>query len=376
MIILKGAYVIPVSKPDFVGDVAIENGKIIALGANLAFAGAEVIELEGKYVMPGLIDAHSHIGLLQSGTRERDHNDPVNPITPELRAIDAINPFDMAFSEARSGGVTTCVTGPGSINLIGGTFAAIKTCGKVVDDMILKNPAAMKMALGENPKFRYTEQNKTPKSRMASAAIIRAALYRARDYGKDGKLDLGMEALQPVVNGKLPAKIHVHRTDDIATAIRIMNEFGVKYTLDHVTEGYMILEHLQKAVSENCLGLIVGPFLSYKGKLETANRITFTYPRILHEAGIPFAICTDFFENPVERLITCAALSAAEGLPDDIALSAITLSAANITGIADRVGSLDVGKDADIAVFSEHPLSIRAKCVLTLIDGVTVYRKE
>jgi len=387
MLIIKSGRLLPMTSESLNADIVIENGKIVAIEKEVAIENAEVIDASGCYITPGLIDAHSHIGLMQTGTPDRDHNELLDPVVPELRAIDGINPFDSAFLAARSSGVTTCITGPGSINLIGGTFAAIKTTGTIVDDMVLKHPVAMKMALGENPKLRYSEQNKSPKSRMAEAAIIRKALVRATEYrnairrsaennDKAPMRDLSMEAMLPILSRDLPLKIHVHRADDIATAIRIADEFNILYTLDHCTEGYLVTDLLKEALVKNCKGIIVGPLILYSGKYETAKKIDFKIPKTLYENGIPFAICTDYYENPVELLRACAALSAAEGLPSDEALKAITINAAEITGISDRVGSLGVGKDADITVFSGDPMDCRSRCLITIIDGKIVYKRS
>jgi len=387
MLIIKNGTLLPMTAESLNADILIENGKIAAIEKCASAENTDVIDASGCFVTPGLIDAHSHIGLMQTGSPDRDHNEASDPITPELRAIDAINPFDSAFAAARSSGVTTCITGPGSINLIGGTFTAIKSTGTVVDDMIIKDPIAIKMALGENPKLRYSEQNKSPKSRMAEAAIIRKALARAVEYRnavmraaenkeKAPARDLALEALLPVLLRELPLKIHAHRADDIATAVRIADEFNVRYTLDHCTEGYLVTGLLKKALAKNCQGIILGPLILYSGKYETAKKIGFKIPAALYEDGIPFAICTDYYENPVELLRICAALSAAEGLPSHEALKAITINAAQITGISDRVGSLSVGKDADIAVFSGDPMDCRSRCLFTIIDGKIVYKRS
>lgn len=387
MLIIKNGTLMPMTSESLNADILIENGKIVAIKKDASIESADVLDASGCYITPGLIDAHSHIGLMQTGTPDRDHNELLEPVVPELRALDGINPFDSAFIAARSSGVTTCITGPGSINLIGGTFAAIKTTGTIVDDMILKHPVAMKMALGENPKLRYSEQNKSPKSRMAEAAIIRKALIRATEYqnairraaennDKPPIRDLPMEAMLPILSRDLPLKIHVHRADDIATAIRIADEFNIRYTLDHCTEGYLVPDLLKNALNRNCQGIIVGPLILYSGKNETSKKIDFKIPMALFEKGIPFAICTDYYENPVELLRICAALSIAEGLPSNEALKAITINAAQITGISDRVGSLGVGKDADIAVFSGDPMDCRSHCLITIIDGKIVYKRS
>ncbi|MDO4568245.1 MAG: amidohydrolase [Clostridia bacterium] len=379
MLVLKNARVMTMLQPEFVGDVAVENGIIHSVGENLDIPGAEVIDLEGKYLMPGIIDAHTHIGMWEDGIGREgaDGNEATNAITPDMRAIDGLNPFDRCLKEAVASGVTTAVTGPGSANVIGGTFVAIKLHGTCVEDMILKQPVAMKAAFGENPKRVYGEKG-GPQTRMAVAAALRNALLGAQEYEKklrrtddDDKLperDLKKEALLPVIRREMPLKIHAHRADDILTAIRIAKEFDILFTLDHCTEGYLISDLLKKAIEETECGVIVGPLLSDRSKVELRN-LSFEAPRKLYEAGIEFAMMTDHPVIPEQYLPVCAALAVREGLPEDVALKSITINAARITGIDDRVGSLEPGKDADIAVFSGHPLDFRSRCVLTLVNG-------
>ncbi|MBQ3551960.1 MAG: amidohydrolase [Clostridia bacterium] len=384
MIILKNATVLTMERPAFVGDVAIDGEKIVQVGENLSFQDAEIIDMTGKYVMPGIIDAHSHIGMFEDGMgfEGSDGNEITSPTTPELRAIDAINPFDRCFKEAVAGGVTTAVTGPGSANVIGGTFVALKLHGKSVEDMILKYPVAMKAAFGENPKRCYGKSGKTPMTRMAIAGTLRTALSAAVEYDKklrltndDDKLperDLKKEALLPVIRREMPLKIHAHRADDILTAIRIAKEFDIMFTLDHCTEGYMIKDILKDTIAETGCGVIVGPLLSDRSKIELRN-LTFEAPRKLYEAGIEFAMMTDHPVIPQQYLPVCAAIAVREGLPEEVALKCITINAAKIAGIDDRVGSLEPGKDADIAIFSGHPLDVRSRCQMTLVSGKIVH---
>ena len=385
MLLLKNGVVLSMAGPAFTGDVLIKDGKIAAVGAHVEAQGAEIVDCTGQYVLPGFVDAHCHIGMWEDGIREEgeDGNETSNPVTPELRAIDAINPYDRCFQEAYAAGVTTCVTGPGSANVIGGQFVAMKTYGDSMESMTLRYPVAMKAAFGENPKFAYKAQKATPKTRMATAAILRKALAATAEYmqkiedaGDDrSKLperDLGKEALVKVLKRELPMKIHAHRSDDILTAIRIAKEFNIRFSIEHCTEGYMIPDLIKRAVKEQGMGVIVGPLLSERSKVELKN-LSFKAPKVLYDNGIEFAMMTDHPVIPEQYLPVCAALAVREGLPEDVALRSITINAARVVGIDDRVGSLEVGKDADIAVFSGHPLDFRSRCVLTFIDGMKVH---
>lgn len=388
MLLLKNGNVMTMAGPAFVGDVAIENGKIVAVGQSLSYSDAEVRDVTGMTVMPGIVDPHCHIGMWEDamGFEGADGNECTNPITPELRAIDAINPYDRCFEEAVAGGVTTCVTGPGSANVIGGQFVAIKTYGDSVEDMVLRFPVAVKAAFGENPKRVYDGKNQTPSTRMATAALMRKALIEAQEYNEKlekGKADpekmpernLGKEILARVIRRELPMKIHAHRADDILTAIRICREFKLRYTLDHCTEGYLITDKLKEALSEDCEGIIVGPLLTDRSKIELKN-LSFKAPKVLEQAGIEYAMMTDHPVTPEQYLPICTAVAVREGASEEGALKAITINAAKITGIADRVGSIEVGKDADIAVFSGHPFDFRSRCVLTLVNGKVAHEEH
>lgn len=388
MLLLKNGNVMTMAGPAFVGDVAIENGKIVAVGQSLSYSDAEVRDVTGMTVMPGIVDPHCHIGMWEDamGFEGADGNECTNPITPELRAIDAINPYDRCFEEAVAGGVTTCVTGPGSANVIGGQFVAIKTYGDSVEDMVLRFPVAVKAAFGENPKRVYDGKNQTPSTRMATAALMRKALVEAQEYNEKlekGKADpekmpernLGKEILARVIRRELPMKIHAHRADDILTAIRICREFKLRYTLDHCTEGYLITDKLKEALGEDCEGIIVGPLLTDRSKIELKN-LSFKAPKVLEQAGIEYAMMTDHPVTPEQYLPICTAIAVREGASEEGALKAITINAAKITGIADRVGSIEVGKDADIAVFSGHPFDFRSRCVLTLVNGKVAHEEH
>lgn len=363
------------------GSILIDNGKIIDVQEKIdAPAGAEVIDAEGLFVMPGIIDAHCHLGMLEDsiGFEGADGNEASSPITPHLRAIDAINPMDINFKEAYEAGVTTVMTGPGSANVIGGQFAVIKTYGKRIDDMILKAPAAIKVAFGENPKRVYKGKGQAPQTRMATAAILRETLIRAKNYMKKKNIgeinpdkmpdvDIRLEALIPVINKEIPLKAHVHRADDIFTALRIAKEFDVDITLDHVTEGHLIVDELKK---EN-VPLIVGPSFGCRSKVELKEK-SFKTPGILSNAGIKIAIMTDHPVMPLQHLTMAAAYAVKEGMKEEDALKAITINAAEIIGVGDRVGSIEVGKDADIAIFDGNPLEIKTKSMFVLIDGKIV----
>lgn len=387
MLVLKNGKIMTMVSSAFIGDIAVENGKIVAVGEKLDYPEAETRDVSDMTVIPGIVDPHCHIGMWEDGIgfEGADGNECTNPITPELRAIDGINPFDRCFEEACAGGVTTCVTGPGSANVVGGQFVAIKTFGDSVEDMTLRFPLAVKAALGENPKRVYNSKNQTPQTRMATAALFRKALIEAKEYNdklEKGKEDpdkmpernMGKEMLARVIRRELPLKIHAHRADDILTAIRICREFNVRYTLDHCTEGYLITDKLIEALNEDCEGIIVGPLLSDRSKVELRN-LSFKAPGILEKAGIEYAMMTDHPVTPEQYLPICTAVAVREGASEEGALRAITINAAKITGIADRVGSLEVGKDADIAVFTGHPFDFRSRCVLTIVNGVIAHEE-
>lgn len=360
------------------GVILYDGGKIVEVGADVKIPeGAEVIDAGGHLVTPGFIDAHCHIGLAEEAIRfeGQDYNEIIDPITPQLRAIDAINPMDEAFMLARNGGVTTAVTGPGSANVVGGTFVAIKTYGDRVDNMIIKYPVAMKIAFGENPKFCYNAQNKSPMTRMATASLLRETLFKARNYfekkekGEDVDFDMKYEAFIPVFKKEIPLKSHAHRADDIFTSLRIAKEFDLDITLDHCTEGHLIVDELVKEGKP----AIVGPTFGNKSKFELKNK-SFTTPGVLNKAGMKIAINTDSPVIPLESLPMCAALAVNAGLDIMEAFKAVTINAAEITGIADRVGSIEVGKDADIVIWSKNPLNtIDYEVLYTIIDGEVVH---
>ena len=357
-----------------------DNGKIAQVAQTIeAPEGAQVIDAEGRLVTPGCVDAHCHIGLDNEamGWEGRDYNEIVDPITPHLRAIDSINPMDEAFANALQGGVTTACTGPGSANVVGGTFVAIKLAGKRVDKMIVKEPLAMKCAFGENPKRCYGQgAKKSPMTRMGTAALLRELLFKAKRYmedkeaGKNPGFDMKLEAMIPVLKGEIPLKAHAHRADDIYTSIRIAKEFGVRITLDHCTDGALIADEL----AAEGLSAFVGPTLGNKSKIELANK-SFTTPAVLHEAGVPISIITDAPVIPLQYLPMCAGLAANAGLDMEEAWRAITINPAMQTGIGDRVGSLEAGKDGDVVIWAADPLTtIGGEAYITIVDGKIVYQ--
>ena len=387
MLLIKNGYIKTMDGEDIEnGQIIIEDGKIKAIGNNLIIPNdVEVIDAEGLLVTPGLIDGHCHIGMWEEGIgfEGEDGNEAVEPITPHLRAIDGINPMDQGFQDAIEGGVTCAVTGPGSANVIGGSFAAIKTYGKKIDDMIIKDPVAMKIAFGENPKRVYDEQHKSPVTRMAIAALLRETLFEAKKYMEDldaskedpdqkPDFDINLHSMLPVLKKEIPLKAHVHRADDIFTALRIAKEFDLDITLDHCTEGHLIVEEI-KAAGKPCL---IGPTFGSRTKVELRNK-SFETPKILTDAGIKTAIITDSNVIPIQHLPMCAGMAVKAGLAEEEAWRAITINPAEITGIDDKVGSLKVGKDADIAIFKGNPLlDVDYETVITIIDGKIVYKNE
>ena len=361
------------------GDILAEAGKIAQIGLNLeAPAGCEVLEAEGRQVYPGFIDAHSHLGLDVSGAgaEGEDYSEFTDIISPQLRAIDAIQPMDPAFREAAEAGVTAVCTGPGSCNVLGGQFAVIKTVGQRVDKMIVKANAAMKCAFGENPKRQYKKVNNA--SRMSTAAKLRDTLFRAREYmekkeaaGSDlsrrPAFDMKLEALIPVLRREIPLKAHAHQANDFFTALRVAREFGVDITLEHVTEGHLVAEEL---AAEN-VPLAVGPSLTHASKIELRNK-TFATPGVLAKAGCQVSIITDAPVIPQNYLTLCAALAIKSGMDPFAALQAITINPARHVGVADRLGSLEVGKDADIVVMDGPCFDISSTVEAVLIDGQVI----
>lgn len=359
------------------GYIYIKGKKIYDIGdmSTLNIKGEDIIDGNGLDVFPGFIDSHTHVGMFEDGLtfEGNDGNEATEPITPHLRAIDAVNPSDRAFEEALNAGVTTVLTGPGSSNPIAGEFIAIKTHGKRIDKMLIKSPAAIKFALGENPKNVYSEKNQAPCTRMSTAALIRESLFKARQYllNKESSsgdnqpdYDIKGEALIPLLKRELPAHFHAHRADDMFTAIRISKEFNLRCVIIHSTEGHLIVDEL---LNED-VGLMSGPFLSDRSKPELKN-LTPRSPGVMSNSGLNISIVTDHPVTPIQYLATCASLAVSEGMNEFDAICAITINAARICGIDDVVGTIEVGKDADFVFFSGSPLGINKKPKMVICNG-------
>lgn len=382
MLLIKNGHIKPMVGKDIpCGCVLIDDdGKIVNAAPEIAVPeGAVVIDAEGRLVTPGCVEAHCHIAISNEamGWEGKDYNESSDPVTPHMRAIDGINPIDEGLSLALAGGVTTACTGPGSANVVGGTFAAIKLAGKRVDDMIVKHPLAMKCAFGENPKRLYGQSGKkSPITRMAVAALLREILYKTKRYmedkeaGKNPGFDMKLEAMIPVLRKEIPLKAHAHRADDIFTAIRIAREFDVNITLDHCTDGSLIAEELAK----EGLSAFVGPSFGSKSKIELSNK-SFETAAKLHNAGVKVSIITDAPVIPQQYLPMCAGFAVNSGLPYEEGWKAITINPAESTGIADRVGSLEAGKDGDVVIWTADPLkTVGAGAYMTIVDGKIVHK--
>jgi imidazolonepropionase-like amidohydrolase len=395
MLLIKNAKIITMAGENIDNGFILANeSKIVCISDNIEEINVhldgrdniQTVDAAGRYVLPGFIDAHCHIGMWEDsvGFEGDDGNEATDPATPQLRAIDGVYYADRSFTEARENGVTTVVTGPGSANVIGGQFAALKTFGRRIEEMILREPVAMKVAFGENPKSVYNDKKQTPMTRMATAAILRENLMKAKEYKeqfakhkKDSEnndkpdFDMKLDMLVKVLNKEIPLKAHAHRADDILTAIRIAKEFDVNYTLDHCTEGYLIKDIL----AEENASVILGPLLTDRSKIELRNQ-SLKSPGILAKEGIKVAIMTDHPCVPIQYLGLCASMAVREGMSEDDALAAITINPAEIIGISDRVGSLEAGKDADIVMFSGFPLEFKSRVDMTIINGKIVYVRQ
>ncbi len=390
------------TKRPFYGEMLIEDGKIKEVAEHIVVPvkkELEVYDATGMHILPGIIDAHSHIGISEEkiSVLGDNCNEGTTPITPTLRAIDTINPMDSAFHNALAAGITGVMVGPGSANAIGGQFAFIKTYGRCIDEMIVMAPAAMKIAFGENPITNYGTNGNMPSTRMGIAALIREELFKAKQYFEKEKRDMdkdnstkertddekdfsreifcqkdfSYECYRELFEGKIPLKAHAHQTDDIFTAIRIAKEFGLGLTIDHCTEGHLIAEK----IAESGFPAIVGPSLSSRSKYEV-REMDFMTAGVLKKAGVTVALTTDHPVSRIQYLPLCAALAAKEGLGDYEALRAITIDAAKICRVDNRLGSLKVGKDADIAIYDGYPLEVKSSVKTTIIDGKIVWEKK
>ncbi|MBE1514215.1 amidohydrolase [Nesterenkonia halotolerans] len=373
--VIVNAQIVPISAAPFTGSLVITEGRIAELGASVEQpSGHEVIDAGGGWVLPGLVDAHVHLGVHEEGEgwAGADVNETTDPVTAAARALDAINPADIGFADARAAGITAVNVNPGSANPIGGLAVAIKTQGRIVDEMILRSPSGLKAALGENPKRIYGERKQTPNTRLGVAMTIRKAFTEAwRWQTKDPAerpADLVSEALAMVLERKIPWRQHCHRADDIATALRIADEFGYDLVLDHGTEAYKIAD----LIAERDIPVLYGPMIVSRSKVEVRERSP-KAPGILSRAGVRVSIITDHPVVPIEFLIHQAALAVREGMDPTEALKAVTLNPAEVLGVSDRIGSLEPGKDADLALWSGDPLDTRNRVLRTWIDGEQVY---
>ena len=369
--LFKNATIYTMEQDPFVGDFRIDKGVFTQVGKDLTpDVGEDVQDLNGLFVFPGLVESHCHLGMEETAIRFEgdDVNEITDPITPNMRGIDGCNPMDETVELALKGGVTTVAAGPGSANVLGGTFFAYKTKGNCIDEMTIENPIAMKAAFGENPKRCY--QGKKIDTRMQISALLRETLEKTKEYmkkkedGKDVAYDQKLEAMIPVVKRELPLKCHAHRADDILTAIRIAKEENIKITLDHVTDARCILSQIK----ESGFPCICGPALTHKSKFELAN-MSFETPNELYKAGILFSIITDSPVIPQQYLSLSAALAAKAGLPEYEAIKAITINPAKILGLDNRVGSIKVGKDADFVVCTKNILDTQNEITAVYVDG-------
>ena len=383
---IVGGRVVPVTGPAIEGGtVLVTDGTIAAVGAGLAVPdGVPVIDAAGSWVLPGFIDAHAHVGVHEEaqGWAGQDTNEMTDPVTAQVRALDAINPADIGFRDAISGGVLAVNVNPGSGNPIGGQTVALKCWGRTVDAMVLRQPSGLKSALGENPKRTYGDMDKTPSTRLGTAAVIRGALvdaanYLARIEAEERKpeaerqpvdRDLRLEALGRVLRREIPWRQHCHRADDIATAMRIADEFGYDLVIDHGTEAHLIGD----LIAARGIPVIIGPLMTSRSKVELRNR-SLANPGLLAQAGVTISITTDHPVVPIHFLVHQATLSVKHGLDRDTALRALTINPARVAGIDARLGSIEVGKDGDLVIWSGDPLDMFSRVERALIDGTEIY---
>jgi imidazolonepropionase-like amidohydrolase len=379
---ITNARVVPITADPFVGSVVLEDSVIAALGPDVPIpADAQVIDASGRWLLPGLIDAHTHLGVWEEGEgwAGEDTNEMTDPVMAAARAIDAINPFEQGFDDALRGGITSVNVNPGSGNPIGGLTVALKTYGRRVDEMVMRSPSGLKSALGENPKRVYGEQSTTPSTRLGVALVLRRAFTAARAHqvalarseNADGPPVAGHlvhEALIQVLTREIPWRQHAHRADDIATAVRIAEEFGYELVLDHGTESYLVADVL----AARSIPVLYGPMIVSRSKVEVRRRNP-AAPGLLDRAGVAVSIITDHPVVPIEYLITQASLAVKEGMDRAAALRAVTINPAQVLGVSDRVGSLEPGKDADVVLWSGDPLDFFSRALQVWIDGQEVY---
>jgi imidazolonepropionase-like amidohydrolase len=384
---IVGGRVVPVEgEPVQGGTVLLRDGKIAAVsgpGSSVP-PSADVVDATGKWVLPGFIDAHAHVGVAEEGEgwAGQDTNEKSEPVTAHVRALDAINPADQGFRDAIGGGVLAVNVNPGSANPIGGQTAAIKCWGRTVDDMVLRSPAGLKSALGENPKRVYGERNETPTTRLGTAALIRSAFVAAQNYqaklaaavvdpSRVVERDLKLEALGRVLRREIPWRQHCHRADDIATAMRMAREFGYDLVIDHGTEAHLLADQIAAA----SIPVVIGPLFTSRSKVELRHR-SLANPGKLAAAGVTIAITTDHPVVPIHFLIHQTTLAVKEGLDPVTALRAVTINPASIIGCADRLGSLSVGKDADVVIWSGDPLDVMSRAERAYVNGREIYRYD
>lgn len=390
-LVLTGGRVLPIAdargnpaEPIERGVVVIEGGTIAAVGSDVPIPdGADVVDVGGRWVLPGFFEAHAHVGIHEEGDgwAGNDTNEMTDPNGSRLRAIDAVNPADEGFRDAIRGGVTAALIKPGSGNPIGGQSVAVKTWGRIVDEMLISDSVSVKSALGENPKRVYGDQQKLPSTRLGVAAVIRDSFRAAEDYraardaaGLEGKpftRDGSLETLVRVLDGELAWDQHTHRADDIATAVRLAEEFGYRLIVNHGTEGHLIADYL----AEKHIPVIVGPLFTSRSKVEVRNR-HLRNPGLLAGAGVQIAITTDHPVVPIDFLVYQAALAVKEGLDHDEALRALTINPARMMGLDHRIGSLATGRDADVVVWDGDPLDVMSRAREVYISGRQVYRYD
>lgn len=374
---IVNAHVVPIEGEPFDGTVVIRNGKISALGADVtAPEGADVVDAAGKWLLPGFVDAHVHLGTHEDGEgwAGDDTNEMTDPVTAGVRALDAINPFDPGFDDALAGGVTSVNVNPGSGNPIGGLTVAIHSHGRYIEEMVLRSPSGLKSALGENPKRVYGEKKQTPSTRLGTAMVIRKAFMDAQNYmgkAEENARDPKLEALAMVLRREIPWRQHAHRADDIATALRIADEFGYDLVLDHGTEAHLLADVL----AERGIPVLIGPLFTTKSKVELRGR-SIANPGKLAAAGVDISIITDHPVIPINFLVHQATLAVKEGLDSVTALRSITINPAKVLGLAERIGSLEPGKDADVVLWSGDPLDVMQRALTVWIGGKEVYHYD